>query len=120
MRPLDRNPCSFLPHHLNPARFGDLVAHAMRRQQELGATLIYPFDDPAIVADHASLGAEIIEDLPDVDAVIVPVGGGGLISGAATALKRARPDIRSSGSSPTAPTWWTAVGGPGSWPPLAP
>ena len=79
---------------------GDLVAHAMRRQQELGATLIHPFDDPAIVAGHASLGAEIIEDLPGIDTVIVPVGGGGLISGTATVLKRARPDIRVIGVEP--------------------
>ena len=79
---------------------GDLVAYTERRQHELGATLVHPFDDPAIVAGHAGLGAEIMEDLPDVDTVIVPVGGGGLISGTATALKRARPDVRVIGVEP--------------------
>jgi threonine dehydratase len=79
---------------------GDLVAHVMRRRDELGATLIHPFDDPAIVAGHASAGVEIIEDLPEVDTVIVPVGSGGLISGVAAAIKLAKPNTRIIGVEP--------------------
>ncbi len=79
---------------------GNLVEHVMRRQSELGATLVHPFDDPAIVAGHASVGLEIIEDLPDVDTVIVPVGGGGLISGAAAGIKLRKPGVRIIGVEP--------------------
>ena len=67
---------------------GDLVAHAMRRQEQLNATLIHPFDDPAVIAGTATIGRELLADLPDVDIVIVPVGGGSLISGVAAAVKR--------------------------------
>jgi len=79
---------------------GDLVARALSLADELGATLIHPFDDPSIIAGHASLGVEIVEDLPNVDTVIVPVGGGGLISGTSAALKLARPGIRVIGVEP--------------------
>ena len=79
---------------------GDLVAHALARQAELGATMVHPFDDPAIVAGTATIGREIVADLPDVDTVIVPVGGGGLISGLATGVKRARPGTRVIGVEP--------------------
>lgn len=79
---------------------GDLVAHAMARRDELGATLVHPFDHPAIVAGTATAGVELIDDLPDVDTVLVPVGGGGLISGIATAVKLARPGVRVIGVEP--------------------
>ncbi len=54
--------------------------------EETGATFIHPFDDPVLQAGHGTLGLEIVEDVPDVDVVVVPVGGGGLITGVATAL----------------------------------
>jgi threonine dehydratase len=59
-------------------------------QQESGRTLVHPFDDPLVVAGQGTVGLEVREDLPDVDAVIVPVGGGGLVSGIATALPGVR------------------------------
>jgi threonine dehydratase len=80
---------------------GDLVATAMARQAELGATMVHPFDDPAIVAGTATIGREIMDQLPNVDTVLVPTGGGGLISGIATAVKRANPNVRVIGIEPT-------------------
>jgi threonine dehydratase len=63
-------------------------------QRESGRTLVHPFDDETVVAGHASLGLEIVEQAPDVDVVVVPVGGGGLISGVALGVKHARPHAR--------------------------
>jgi len=68
--------------------------------EETGAVFIHPFDDPALHAGHGSLGLELLEDAPDVDLVVVPVGGGGLISGVATAVKGRRPDARVVGVEP--------------------
>lgn len=79
---------------------GDLVGHAMARRDELGATLVHPFDDPAVVAGTATLGREIVAQDPHLDTVIVPVGGGGLISGVAAAVKRHNADIRVIGVEP--------------------
>lgn len=53
---------------------------------ETGATFVHPFDDPVLQAGYGSLGMEIVEDLPDVDTVVVPIGGGGLIAGIASAV----------------------------------
>src|SRR5262249_26212433 len=72
----------------------DLVGTAYRLAAERGLTLLHPFDDPAVVAGHAGVGLELVADLPDVDLVLVPVGGGGLISGVATAVKRLAPAAR--------------------------
>ena len=60
----------------------------------------HPYDDPEVIAGQASAGLEILEDLPDVDVVVVPVGGGGLISGVATAIGSARPSARMYGVEP--------------------
>ena len=59
-----------------------------------GKTFIHPYDDPDLITGQGTVGLEILEDLPDVDAIIVPVGGGGLISGVAIAAKAIRPGIR--------------------------
>ncbi len=59
-----------------------------------GMLMVDPFDDPYIIAGQGTIGIEILEDLPNVDSVLVPVGGGGLISGIAVALKSADPNIR--------------------------
>jgi threonine dehydratase len=78
----------------------DLVGTAQRLVAERGLTLVHPFDDPAIVAGHASLGLELVEQRPDVDLVVVPVGGGGLISGVAAAVKQLAPTARVVGVEP--------------------
>ncbi len=76
---------------------GSSIADCLRRAEALsreGTTLIHPFDDPDIVAGQGTIGLEIAEDMPEVDTVVVPVGGGGLISGIASALKAIRPEVR--------------------------
>jgi len=60
---------------------------------EEGLTLVHPYDDPRIISGQGTVGLEILEDQPDLDCVVIPIGGGGLISGTAIALKDARPDI---------------------------
>lgn len=65
-----------------------------RRLRDLGMAEVHPFDDPFVAAGQGTVGLEILEDLPDVSTVFVSIGGGGLISGVATALRRQRPDIR--------------------------
>lgn len=69
-------------------------------QNEHGLTFISPFDDPAIVAGQGVIGLEILEDVPDVETIVVPIGGGGLISGIAMAVKSMRPDVRIVGVEP--------------------
>lgn len=69
-------------------------AHAACVATERAATLVHPFDDPWIVCGQATCGLEIVEELPDLDAVVVPVGGGGLISGVALAIKALSPRTR--------------------------
>src|SRR5262245_31647131 len=70
-------------------------AHAL--VAEHGYTLILPFDDQAIVAGQGTTSLEILEDLPDVGTLVVPIGGGGLIAGMALAAKSLRPSVRGSG-----------------------
>ena len=74
--------------------YDDASRRAMELVEETGATLIHPFDDPDVIAGQGTIGLEILEQLPTVDAVIVPVGGGGLISGVAYAIKSLRPDVK--------------------------
>jgi threonine dehydratase len=62
--------------------------------EETGRTLVHPFDEPAVIAGQGTVALEILEDGPVPDVVIVPVGGGGLVSGIATVLKARRPDVR--------------------------
>ena len=68
------------------------VAKRMAAEQDL--TFIHPYDDPMIIAGQGTIGLEILSDLPDVQCVVVPVGGGGLIAGIATAMTALRPGIR--------------------------
>jgi threonine dehydratase len=69
-------------------------ARAEELAKEHGYALVPPYDDEAIIAGQGTMGIEIIEDLPDVDTALVCVGGGGMISGIATAIKNLRPDAR--------------------------
>jgi threonine dehydratase len=62
--------------------------------RETGRTLVHPFDDPVVIAGQGTVGLEILDELPDVDVVLVQVGGGGLVSGIATAVKARRPQAR--------------------------
>jgi threonine dehydratase len=78
----------------------DLVGTTQRLAAERGLTLLHPFDDGAIVAGHAGVGLELVAESPQVDLVVVPVGGGGLISGVAAAVKQLRPATRVVGVEP--------------------
>jgi len=73
---------------------------ALEIEKSTGAILIPPFDDPDIIAGQGTIGVEIVEDLPDVNLTIVPIGGGGLISGIATAIKSLRPASKVIGVEP--------------------
>jgi len=73
--------------------------HALQLQEERRLTMIDPFDDPFVIAGQGTIGLELLEDLPEVDTVIVPLSGGGLISGIALAMKSASPAIRMIGAS---------------------
>jgi threonine dehydratase len=72
----------------------DAVAAAQAAVARNGATLVHPFDDPAVITGQGTVGLEILEDLPDVDTVVVPLGGGGLLSGIASAIKGRHPQVR--------------------------
>ncbi len=85
---------------LHGAHAGETFAEMERIRDERGLTFAHPFDDPEVIAGHGSVGLEILEDLPDVDVVVVGVGGGGLVSGVAAALKESRPEIRVFGVEP--------------------
>jgi threonine dehydratase len=74
--------------------FDDALCVAHQLVAERGLTMIHPFDDAAIIAGQGTIGLELLQQLPELGAVVVPVGGGGLISGIAIALKAVRPTIR--------------------------
>ena len=73
--------------------YDDAYQHCLDLQAETGATFIHAFDDPDVVAGQGTLGLEMLSDLPDADAIVVPIGGGGLIAGIAIAARALRPDI---------------------------
>jgi len=74
--------------------YDDAYQEALRQRDEHGYTFIHPFDDDKVIAGQGTIGLEIVEDLPDVEAIVVPIGGGGLISGIAYTVKALRPDIK--------------------------
>ena len=74
--------------------------YALRAVKERGLTLVHPYDDEKIIAGQGTMGLEILEALPEVETVLVPVGGGGMISGIATAIKLSRPSVKVIGVEP--------------------
>lgn len=67
---------------------------ALELAESEGLTYVHPFDDPDLIAGQGTLGLEIVQDFPEVELVVVPIGGGGLLSGVAMAVKAAKPDVR--------------------------
>ena len=74
--------------------YDDAHDRAVELQQETGATFIHPYDDDEVIAGQGTIGLEILDQLSDVDAVIVPIGGGGLISGVSFAIKSLNPNVK--------------------------
>lgn len=74
--------------------YDDAYRKALELKEEKGYTFVHPFDDENVIAGQGTIGLEIVNDLDDIDAVIVPIGGGGLISGVAFAIKSIRPSIK--------------------------
>ena len=79
---------------------GHLLEISRAIQEERGLVMVHPFDDPLIIAGQGTLGLEILDQIPEVDAVVVGVGGGGLISGIATAIKARKPHVEMIGVEP--------------------
>lgn len=79
---------------LVPGVYDDAYAKAIELRDQMGYTFVHPFNDPKVIAGQGTIGLEILEEMPHIYAVVVPVGGGGLISGVAFALKTLRPDIK--------------------------
>jgi threonine dehydratase len=78
---------------LHGSTFEEASAHARAIQESTGATFVHAFDDPSIIAGQGTLGLEILAQVPSADALIVPIGGGGLISGIAIAARAHKPDL---------------------------
>src|SRR5271155_1359633 len=79
---------------LHGANYDEAFVEASRLCAEEGFTFIHPFDDAAVMAGQGTIGLELLEQVPQLEAVVVPIGGGGLISGIACAIKESRPGIR--------------------------
>ena len=79
---------------LHGSNYEEAYAEARRLEQVEGLTFVHPFDDPAVIAGQGTVALELLEQVPDLEAVLVPVGGGGLISGMAVALKARLPHVR--------------------------
>eukprot|EP00162_Nutomonas_longa_P012741 comp21241_c0_seq1/m.45356 comp21241_c0_seq1/g.45356 ORF comp21241_c0_seq1/g.45356 comp21241_c0_seq1/m.45356 type:complete len:479 (-) comp21241_c0_seq1:103-1539(-) len=83
------------------ANFDEAVGYAMKLAEEHGYTYIHGFDHPAVIAGQGSIGMEVLDQVPDADIVVVPVGGGGLIAGVSMAIKMHRPQCKIIGVEPT-------------------
>ena len=74
--------------------YDDAYNRALELRDQCGYTFIHPFDDEDVIAGQGTIGLELLEQLPNLDAVVVPVGGGGLISGIAFAIKSLNPNVK--------------------------
>lgn len=79
---------------LVPGIYDDAAREAERLSREEGLTFAHPFNDPYVIAGQGTIGLEILEQVPDVEQIVVPIGGGGLISGVAAAVKSMRPNVK--------------------------
>ncbi|MFQ5836918.1 MAG: threonine ammonia-lyase [Candidatus Bathyarchaeia archaeon] len=80
--------------------YDEAYSKALEIQKETGTTFVHPFNDPFVIAGQGTVGLELLEDAPDLDTIIVPIGGGGLISGISVAAKTLNPNIRIVGVQP--------------------
>lgn len=95
---------------LTGANFDESFAAAKADSAGTGTVFIHPFDDPLVIAGQGTIGLEILKSLPDVGTVVVPIGGGGLLAGIATAIKATRPNVRIIGvETASAPCMYQAV-----------
>jgi len=78
---------------LEGEKFEDAYAHARKLEAERGLTFVHPFDEADIIAGQGTVALEMLEDAPDIDTLVIPIGGGGLFSGMATAARGLKPDI---------------------------
>jgi threonine dehydratase len=85
---------------LHGRHVGESLEYLHRLRDERGLVLVHPYDDPEVLLGNGSCGLEILEDLPDVDVVVVAVGGGGLVGGVTVALRESRPRVRVYGVEP--------------------
>lgn len=90
---------------LHGATFDESVAYSRKLQEREGYTYVHAFDDEQVLAGQGTIGLEIVESLPDLSTVVVPIGGGGLISGIATAVKALKPAARVIGVQATEAAW---------------
>ncbi|HTA85503.1 MAG TPA: threonine ammonia-lyase [Silvibacterium sp.] len=79
---------------LHGANYDEACVKAMRLSKEDGLTFLHPFDDDAVIAGQGTIGLELLDQIPGLDAIVVPVGGGGLIGGVACAVKETNPQVR--------------------------
>ncbi|MGO8874178.1 MAG: threonine/serine dehydratase, partial [Acidimicrobiales bacterium] len=80
--------------HLGGEGIDECLEMARAREAEAGTVLVHPFDDPAIIAGQGTLGLELVEDVPDLSLVLIPLGGGGLAGGVAMTIKSLKPSVR--------------------------
>lgn len=74
--------------------YDESYQYARELEKQYGYTFVHPYEDPLVIAGQGTLGLEILEQIPDLESVVVPIGGGGLISGVATAIKSQRPNVK--------------------------
>jgi threonine dehydratase len=79
---------------LTGRNFDEAYAAAVTAGKESGALFVHPFDDPLVMAGQGTIGLEVLHELPDLDTIVVPIGGGGLIAGIVTAIKETHPRVR--------------------------